>query len=177
MNECDRELKDVAVKLAIPNGTFTATLWQDNVRQPDKVAITDGNLKATLSPKGITAFAIQGVDLAASFQQKFTAEAAPESSVTHRRIATPAGDAEVMILSFGPELTWLYGYLTADRDRVKSAKFHVTLGDREETLTDDSFPFEFSLPLQADTESVGVKIEAVLPSGETVQANSVSLTR
>ena len=53
-----------------------------------------------------------------------------------------------MILSFGPELTWLYAYLTCDAKTVKSAKLNLTLAGREQTITDESFPFEFSLPLK-----------------------------
>ena len=177
MNECDRELKDVTVKLAIPAGTHRATLWRANQRQPDKLSISNGSVKVTLSAKGITALIIEDITINAPFQSKFTAKPAQPQTITHQRIQTPFGEAHAMLLSFGPELTWMYAYLTADRDTVKSAKLRVNLGTREEVLSDDSFPFEFSLPLAPDTSALRFKIEAILPSENKVESETMNLTR
>lgn len=166
MNECDRELKDVTVKLAIPFGTHRATVWRDNRRETTGVTLIDGSTKISLSPKGITALIIEDLVLAAPFQAKFTAKSAPPQAITHQRIQTPFGDAQTMLLSFGPDLTWLYSYLTADRTTVKSAKLHVTLKGWEEVLSDDTFPFEFSLPLEAKAEIKTITFESTTSSGE-----------
>lgn len=170
MNECDRELKDIAVTLAIPAGKHSATLWRDNQRQAEKLLISDGSARVTLSPKGITALVIENIATTATFQSKFTAKPATPQASTHQRIQTPFGEAQAMLISFGPELSWMYAYLTADRATVKSAKLHVSLGNREEMLTDDSFPFEFSLPLEAKVVIKTVTFETTTHIGEVRQA-------
>jgi len=166
MNECDRELKDVTVKLAIPPGSYPATLWRDNQRQPDMVVISDGNVQVTLSPKGITALIIEDIAIAAPFQSKFNTSPTPQHAITSQRIPTLSGHAQTMLLSFGPDLTWLYAYLTDDRAAVKSARLHVVLGDRAEVLSDDSFPFEFSLPLETGVQIKTVTSETTTFSGD-----------
>lgn len=177
MNECNRELKDVTVKLAIPTGTHRATLWRDNQRQADKVVISDGIMQITLSPKGITALVIENIATAAPFQSKFTASPSPPQAITHQRIQTSVGEAQAMRINFGPDLTWMYSYLAADRDIIKSAKIHVVLGNREEVLTDDSFPFEFSLPLVAKAPIKTVTFKTKTNIGEVRQSAPIRFER
>ncbi len=175
MNECDRELRDVGVKLAIPAGTYNASVWRDNQREAAKLSVIDGAARISLSPKGITALVIEGVRIQARFQPKFTAGLVDAESISHQRIETPFGEAQAMILSFGPELSWLYAYLTADEQTVETARLGVTLPGRDETLADDSFPFEFSLPLKAGEKGVSLSFEAISASGESKQSERVNL--
>lgn len=165
MNECDRELKDVHVRLAIPSGTFRARLWRDNQPQKEAVEVINGQVKVSLSPKGITTLVIEGVKLPTTFQQKFQTQPRPASKHTHITLKTSAGEARAMIVSFGNDLTWLYAYLTADEKQVRAASLKVRLPDGEEVLEDNSFPFESALPLPSHAESADLVFELRLPDG------------
>jgi hypothetical protein len=177
MNECTRELRDVNLNLAIPAGKYSARLWRENQRQPDPLEILDGRARVTLGPKGIVAMVIEGVTLPTAFQHRFDAKRSPDqtSSHSHRRIETRFGGAQATILTFGRDLRWLQAYLTADGKTVKSAKLRVALPDRTETLTDDTFPFEFSLPLRAGEDRADLSFEAVTASGDSSQSGTVRL--
>ena len=177
MNECDRELRDVTVRLAIPAGSYNASVWRDNQRETEKLQIINSTAKISLSPKGITALVIEGVQLKPSFQPKFTTAPAPTKATTHQRIQTPFGEAHATIISFGPELTWLYAYLTSDGKTAKSAKLHVTLPDRKEVLTDDTFPFEFSLRLKPTDTTAQITFEAQPTSGLSQRSDAVRVGR
>ncbi len=165
MNECDRELENVHVRLAIPAGTFRAKIWRNNIPQKEAVEVINGQVKVTLSSKGITALLIEGVTLPTAFQQKFHAlpQKAREHAYTSRK--TSAGEARAMIVSFGNDLTWLYAYLRADEKQLRSASLKVRLPDGEKVLEDSSFPFEFSLPLSANTKFVDLTFELHLADG------------
>jgi hypothetical protein len=136
------------------------------------ISITNGAVKVTLSPKGLTARVIDGVQPKVSFQQQFDATPADAQAVPHRRIATPVGDAQAMVLSFGSDLTWLYAYLTADAARVQSAQVRVELPGRTATLVDDVFPFEFSPPLRADERTVRVTFQVRDPAGKSTRTEA-----
>jgi hypothetical protein len=82
-----------------------------------------------------------------------------------------------MVLSFGPGLTWLYCYLTADDGKVKSARLTMKSAGRTETSGDDSFPFEFSIPLGPADTSLELSLEAVDSTGRALQAEVVTLGR
>ncbi|MEQ1749189.1 MAG: hypothetical protein ABL974_07180, partial [Prosthecobacter sp.] len=178
MNECDHELKDIAVQIDLtrfenPSASLSATLWRDNERVSAPLQVEAGKARISLSPKGITALVIDGLVSKASFQDKVNATPARAGAVTHQRIQTPFGDAEAMVLSFGTELTWLYAYLTANADEVKSARVSVVLPDRTESLTDESFPFEFSLPLKAGEKALKLTIEGL--NGQPLRSSSIQL--
>lgn len=183
MNECDRELHDVDVRIDLNRfepttaATQTARVWRDNQAQTEAVAVKDGRLKTTLSPKGITALVVEGLKPKAAFQSKFNATMATPKTVTHQRIQTPFGDAQLVILSFGKELTWLYGWLSASDKEVKFAKLHAEFPNRRETLGDDRFPFEFSLPLQTNGATVRLSFEVITTAGESRSSTPVSLSQ
>ena len=166
MNACDRELRDVNVRLDLPAGSYSATVWHDNQRETTKLTLINGTVKVSLSPKGITGLVIEGINVNSLFQTKFAGKPLPRNVITHQRIQTPFGEARAMILSFGPELTWLYAYLTAEREAVKNAKLQVKFVGREEVLTDDTFPFEFSFPLKSSDRLSSFRFEAIKASGE-----------
>lgn len=169
MNESDRELRDVKVRLALPGGSYPATVWRDNQREATKLTVINGTANISLSPKGITGLVIEGIKVNSLFQDKLQGKPSPENVITHQRLQTPFGEAHAMILSFGPELTWLYAYLTADREAVKDAKLHVKLAGREEVLTDDTFPFEFSFLLKPSDKLASLHFEAIDAKGELQQ--------
>jgi hypothetical protein len=175
MNECDRELKDLVVQLDLPAGSHSVTIWRDNQRLDTQLTVLNGAAKISLSPKGITALIVEGVKVSAPFQAKFIGKPSPGKGVTHQTIQTPFGEAHATILSFGPELTWLYAYLTSDTKTVKSAKLHITLPGRTEALTDNSFPFEFSLPLKPTDTTAKLTFEAQPTSGQAVKSEMIRI--
>ena len=176
MNECDRELRDVLLSLAVPPGKYTAKLWRDNQPQSERIEITEGRVKLTFRPKGIIALVIEGVTLPTSFQHKFDAMPLSAKAISHQRIPTPFGEAQATILSFGKDLKWLYAYLTAEAKTMKCVRLRIQLSKRVETLTDDSFPFEFSLPLQAGENAVKLSLEVVSAGGESMQSDNADLS-
>ena len=166
MNESARELRGVNVTLGIPRGKYFAKLWLDNELQKERIEIVDGRLSLTLSPKGSAALVIEKLKLPTTFQQKFDAKPLSVKAVSHGRIQTSFGEAQAMVLSFGKDLKWLYAYLTTDDSKVKSAKLSVKRPERVETLTDDAFPFEFSMPLKSGERSLELSFEAVSAADE-----------
>jgi hypothetical protein len=182
MNECDRSLETVSFQLDLAHFTHgsaecSAQVWRDNVRQDVPLKVNAGRGTIALSPKGITALVIEGLTPKVEFQHKLHTAPPTTKAAFHQRFATPAGDAEAMVLSFGPELTWLYTYLTGGPGPTTSAKLSVETAGRTETLTDDSFPFEFSLPLSADHKTISLSLEIVDAAGKTQRSENVRLTR
>lgn len=161
-NQCDRPLKDVTFQLdltafAETTAPLKARWWRDNQLQETPLLITAGRGSFAISPKGITALVIEGLEPKVRFQNKWHAAPVTPGGATHQRVSTPLGDVQATLLSFGPELKWVYAYLTAD---VKSATLKVDAGGRMETLTDDTFPFEFSVPLKPNETTAVLTIEA-----------------
>ncbi|MCX6968101.1 MAG: hypothetical protein NTZ46_10075 [Verrucomicrobia bacterium] len=179
MNQCDRALTNVSVQLDLnrfesgASSLHTVRVWRDNKLQSEPLKLENGCVKISVSPKGITALEIQGVVPKVAFQNKLCPSPVPAKAVTHQRFKTPCGDAEAMVLSFGPDLTWLYAYLTAGPDAVKSARLTLNSGSRTEMASNPTFPFEFSLPLGASDKVFNVSLEATNSAGDLQRSESV----
>ncbi len=181
INASDRPLENVLITFDPKyfenegKGTFPARMWRDNKSLDEKLEVKNGTVKVNLSPKGITALEVRGLAPKASFQNKVRPNQADAKAVTYGRLKAPFGDVETMVLSFGPDITWLYAYITGESGEVKSAKLTVKDGDKRETLSDESFPFEFTMPLTSKTAKLELAVEAVTKSGHTAKSEEGTL--
>ena len=161
MNACDRSIHVTftlnAEHFQSTDGEAIARVWNDNQPSDTPIVIKDGVGTISLSPKGITAVRIKGLSPKVSFQSQIV-QTKPIPVLSSNR------EVEAAILSFGPKLRWLYGYLKSKPGTVKEAEASVTVDDVTSVITDDSYPFEFSLPIHssADTVRVNTRLEKTI---------------
>lgn len=165
MNEAERPLENVTIRLDPKRFTTSldeklkAALWRDNVRQNEAIDVVDGAATVSLSPRGITALVIEGLDAKVAFQDQLYAEVQRPTASRSVRFAAPIGDVQATVISFGPKLTWLYAYATADDKQIKSATLYVSKPSGDVMVTDAEFPFEFSVPIDANNGELKLSIE------------------
>jgi hypothetical protein len=77
----------------------------------------------------------------------------------------PKGRA--MILNLGKATNKAFIYLIDDATTFKEVSLTYDLGKGPVTETDKSFPWEFTLPLDASFSDLSFTISALLPNGKT----------
>ncbi len=122
-----------------------ARIWQDN-KDKGTIEISDNTVKFTISPKGIVAYAIEGVKVKPRLQAKMFDKTAvtlgKDSLVT---ADAPFGKVTAMLITMGKGLTSSYVYTDALPENVISAKLKYRQGnDPWKEKTDAIFPYEFS---------------------------------
>jgi hypothetical protein len=163
MNASDRQIDGVTFTLNSEHfqsldGEFTARVWKDNKPIETPVKVKNGVGVVSLSPKGITAVCIEGLSPKVSFQKQL-AKTKPVAS------QSDADELEATVLSFGPELRWLYGYLKTEPGMIEQAELSVTAGSDTRIVADKSFPFEFSVPIGPETNAIEMKTRLMKKTG------------
>jgi hypothetical protein len=167
MNQSDRPiaatLKLEPTRVQFQPGTkYETRIWQEN--QPAKTAAVDpASFHVEIAPRGITALAIHGPAAVLQFQSKLLG-AGQAWKTDFAKL--DLGGTHAMVLNFGPQLQSAYVYLQADGSQFTKATLHYSTGGAWQQITDEAFPFEFSVPLGADVSQFSFKIEAVTPAGE-----------
>lgn len=164
-------------RLAEAGGAHNARVWIDNkVAAP--VTVTDGRVTVTLPPKGLVALAIDGVKVSPQVVPSGLAKAAPLPPSSYQEAATPAGTARAFVLSIGPDLSRAYVYLDSDAKSLEKATLTYTLSGEPRTLTDDSYPYEFSIPLPPAAGSpaaMSLRLTLTPKTGAAVQTPEIAL--
>ena len=154
MNSCDRELQNVEVQLSadrfVESPELTkAKVWMANKAFGEGVQVRNGRFQISLNSKGITAVHVPGLRPRVQFQDKFGR--ASDFALVNKGESTIAGcKVEASVLTFGPELRWVYAWLRSDQGKpnVDGLKLTLTLNDGTVVeQTDDSFPYEFHVEL------------------------------
>jgi hypothetical protein len=148
-------------------------VWREN-KQADGAKLADGKVTVTVAPRGITALAIDGVDVKPSFQQQIAPGGAPWAK-DHVRFDLGKGSG--MVLNMGPTLTSAYVYLEANGDVFKNVKLKYKAGGEEKAVDDASYPFEYTVPLTADAKAFEFAVEATTPDGATQTSEWFKLER
>lgn len=153
--------------------TAVVKTWVNN--QPgEPLQIENGAVKVTVPPAGLVALMIDGVDLKVGFQKDFAKPALTGKAT--QPISIPTGDARAMVLTFGPTLSNAYVYLKETDDTLQSAVLRYRQGDEWVEVTDEKYPYEFSVPLEPSAEKFVFTVEtkgkdgATKKSDETVMA-------
>jgi hypothetical protein len=138
--------------------------------------LRDGRMSVTVPPMGIVAFEIENLVVTPRFQDRLVgAKASDAWAVDYLEL--PQGDTRAMILNFGPAATTAYVYLQADDAKFKSVTLNYAVGEKRETVTDASYPFEFTVPLPREAKEFRFQISAVTVDGVTSAGEWASLRK
>lgn len=152
-----------------PAQTFEVSIRENN-GAPKRATLRRGELRLTVAPMGITTLEIEGIHLQPAFQQKLAA-ASPDDAWSRDYVKLATGDARAMVLNFGPASKSVFAYLREDDSRWKGASLRYAFDDQNwSELTDDAYPFEFTVPLPAGAKAFDFELLAVSQKdGRTVK--------
>jgi len=182
MNQSAKPLAEVALQLDVSRfenaaqGRFPAKVWIDNQLQDQPLWIENGKAKVSLPASGMVAISVKGLKASPVFQNKVAPPVAPVGTSRRITLKSPIGESvEAMVLSFGPELTWLYAYQSGEKGDAKSLALTVKTASQNHTLTAAAFPFEFSLPLKDTETDLELSLEAEGSDGAKLHSGKVLL--
>ena len=138
-------------RIALAPGTNAkVTVWENNRRVREEPLAADARIAVDVAAEGITTVIVSGVTPRVEFQDQILSRAArlPAESVVDLGWRGARG----VVLSFGAgELTSAYVYLPDQERVVTHCTVHYRQGGGEiRTLTDASYPYDFTLPVAGD---------------------------
>lgn len=143
--------------------SFRAEIWEQN-KKCGECIVSEGRTEVKVAPKGITAIVIKNIKIPTRFQHKMTSE---ENSVwRHDYYQSTFGHTKALILNMGQELKTAFVYLQDDDSVFREVSLSYKVDqDKPQHLSDTSFPFEFTVPLHADSREVILQITGIAPDG------------
>ena len=152
---------------------YNVVLWQEN-KPAGTTVLSDGRLDIVVRPMGITAVTIEGMMIKPRFQHRIQSLCESDAWRTDYAAIDFAG-ARAMILNMGSGLTTAYVYLQDTDETLKQAVLKYSIDGRWETQTDREYPFEFTVPLDADVGSFSFYIEGLTLNGAVQKSEITTL--
>ena len=150
---------------------LSARRWQEN-KLLGTESLNPQNFTVQIAPGGITSLAIIGLEIKPKFQNKLS----NNEPVWKKDYAEfNFFGAHAMILNFGRDLKSAYVYLRANGAELQQATLHYSTGAEWQQMTDKTFPFEFTVPLPAESEHLEFWLEGIQPDGITVRSEHEKL--
>lgn len=155
---------------------YKVSVWVNN-KPSSETTMKNGVIDLSLSNRGITAVAIQGIKIKTRFQEDVFDKSKPLSNKSHIVTETEFGKVTGMIISMGKHYTNSYVWLEANDKVLSSAKIsYKDKSGKLKTIEDSNFPFEFSIPLVGDEKTFEYTIEGIRTDGKKVTTEMVTLT-
>ena len=152
--------------------TFRTRVFSDG----SATTLRDGRLTVTVPPMGLTAVEVEGLVVTSKFQDRLVGARAADAW-RRDHVELPFGGTQAMILNFGPAATTAFVYLQADDSKFKEVTLSYTIGAQKATLTDSTYPFEFTVPVPAGATAFDFEVQAVTLSGEKQSSGPATLQR
>ena len=155
-----------------------ARVWRNN-ELVNSMEMQDGQFTVELSPGRITAISVENVEVEPRFQHQVSAvagsqEPAWKGALSEHSVAGITG----MVLSMGPELSSAYVYSRAPLGSFERLDLHYRTDDGDwQIASDDSYPFEWTVPLPATAERFEYFTEVLAGNGALKRTESVVFQR
>ena len=169
--EVATEVKLNPALAAFSDKSAVVKAWVNNKPVSTLPTLENGGVNITVPPAGLVVLMIDRLDLKVGFQKDF-AKASPVNS-SAQPLTVAVGDARAMVLNFGPELRNAYIYLRDTDDFLEGATLRYRKGDSWQEVTDNKYPFEFSVPLDPGSESFVFTIETKRKDGPVNMSDEV----
>jgi len=152
---------------------YMAEVWCDNIKG-DNIKVIDGKFRLPVKSKGISAVIIKGVGVIPGFQDKLFNNTKLWNNGS-KNIKT--GNSTAMVIDMGQGLKSIFVYLRENDETVSSAILsYKNQSGNKITLTDKSYPYEFSIPLADDTELFVFSLGIFDKSNKFILEENISLS-
>lgn len=150
-----------------PNKEYRVKLWKQN-KPAGKAKVKGGEITIDLKASGVTAMAIEGVNVEPKFQRKLASNRAKWSknydSVGFEK------DRAVMI-DFGEDLLSVYVWNEANNKRFKKTTLHYAIDGKWNMIEDFWYPYEYSIKIPTTASKFEYWFESVTPTGNVEKSN------
>ena len=149
----------------VPQGSYPVRISRNN-QGFENMGTTQGSLQLSIPAKGLTAVVLDGCKITPRFQEKVLGETKEDAWKQGLVDFTePAGRA--MVLNLGKADSKAFIYLIDDATTYQKVSLIHDLGKGPVTVTDQAFPWEFTVPLEASVSNMSFSISALLKDGKT----------
>ncbi len=138
--------------------------------------LNDGRLRVTVAPMGLTAVAIEELQVTPRFQHKLLDAAAGQAWKTDY-LELDWGRARAMVLNFGPAMRTAYVYLQADDSEFRESTLEYEIDGRKQTVADAEYPFEFTVTLPNHATAFNFQLRGRTVDGRETESASAALYR
>lgn len=147
-NQSDKTVtSDITIntaKLPIdPARTYTVDRWENN-KKMGSTTLTGNRITVRVAAKGLMALVIRNVPVRPTFQRDFVQQGQRWQT---NYIADEQTNFRAMLLNFGKQHRTIYAYSPADEKTVRKAVLTYQTASGTKTLTDEHYPYEFTIPV------------------------------
>jgi hypothetical protein len=153
---------------------YTVRDWRQN-QEVSPTAMENGRIETSVVGKGITVLGIDSIKVVRDFQTRWLSRTSPISKHSFSEWESPLGIVKGMILSGGRSLTSAYVYLQATENDLASVGMSWNAGNNNGIMSDQTYPFEFSVPIPEDANTIKFDLKGVTPQGGTIRADTLQL--
>ncbi|GAB2791969.1 hypothetical protein GCM10027275_41030 [Rhabdobacter roseus] len=147
-----------------PAKTYVLELWENNQKRESQ-RLRGHQFSVQVPAKGLTACVIREVPVAPTFQRDFVQAQGRTWQTGYLEDETTGTHS--MVLSFGKAPATVYTYCVADEQTVRKVLLTYLAPDgKSVTLTDTSYPYEFTIPQVAPTQPFSFSITVEAPDGQ-----------
>jgi hypothetical protein len=150
---------------------YKANVWIDNVPVTAGRRFVNGEFEVRVNPQGITAIKIPGLKPSIDFQNQVYGD---KGAASPGLFSLAEVNGKAMVLDFGSGLKTFYAYLRDDDQKISEARLTYTIGGKESSITDNLYPYEFTVSLPDQSDSAEFLIRAVDKKG-TVREDRITL--
>jgi hypothetical protein len=136
----------------------------------------EGKITLDVSADGLTAVAIDSIDVVPLFQNKIT-DAASVTWAQDQANLRFGGGTKAILLNFGADLQSVYTYTKANGDVFKKVTLHYANNDKWQSVSKDAYPFEFTVTVPRGTREFEFRYEAITVNGQEINSDCGVLHR
>jgi len=135
-----------------------------------RATLTGGSIRVPVKARGLMAMVIKSLKVKPAFQDKIAnLDQTDAWAVDMTDLKGVAGRA--MILNLGSENRYAYVYLEYSKHDYEKVELLYNTGSGEKWVTKSEFPWEFTVPLDADVDAFTFSIMGYKPDGKRVEVS------
>lgn len=143
---------------------YTIKTREEN-QGPRQSSLAKNVFEISIASKGITTVTIEGVDIVSKFQHKVMGE--KDKNAWHKGfVEFNDPDGRAMVLNLGKTTKTVYVYLKNSKKNFTHVDLIYDLGQGQQRISDETFPWEFTVPIDADVMEFSFKIAGTENNGK-----------